>query len=410
MNRKTRILVVDDDPEVLELNTEVLTRAGYEVLEARTGKECLKAVKPFRPDLVLLDVVLPDRSGTDLCESIKSDPELKSTLILLASGVMTSSDYQAEGLDCGADGYITKPISNKELLARVRAMERTKEGEDALREGKDVLEQRVRERTSELSESNRLLLKEIRERKAAARALVKSEERLRFLTNHLQKIREEERAMLSREVHDKLGQLLTVIKMDAAWLEKRLPRDDEPAFERVRELTKYADDATRTVQGMSAALRPSIPEELDLVEAIRAEAGDFEKRTGIACEVHEETKIAWPGRKISGEVLRIFQETLTNIARHANAKNVLIRAGKIGKSYLLEVKDDGRGITKKEIMGPRSIGLTGMGERAGSIGGTLHITGAAGKGTTVTLMVPVAAPRKGKAKNRHSAVEGKEMN
>lgn len=131
---KIRILVTDDDPEVLLLTTSVLTRVGYEVLQARTGKECLEMMHAYHPDLVLLDVILPDMKGSTVCRHIKADPELQGTFVILVSGVQVSSEYQAKGLNIGADGYIVKPISNKELVARVQAMERIKKAEDALRE------------------------------------------------------------------------------------------------------------------------------------------------------------------------------------------------------------------------------------------------------------------------------------
>jgi diguanylate cyclase (GGDEF)-like protein/PAS domain S-box-containing protein len=132
MGKNTRILVVDDDRDLLSLTSEVLARSGYEVLVAATGKECLEAVKAHHPDLVLLDVVLPDETGVEICRQIKGNQQLSGTFVILISGVQVSSDYQADALNVGADGYIVKPISNKELIARVQAMERIKRAEEAL--------------------------------------------------------------------------------------------------------------------------------------------------------------------------------------------------------------------------------------------------------------------------------------
>jgi DNA-binding response OmpR family regulator len=134
MGETITILVADDDPDILLLTTEVLRRAGYEVLEASTGKECLEALRAQHPDIVLLDVMLPDTTGIELCKQIKADEGLQGIFVILVSGVQVSSDYQADGLNVGADGYIVKPIPNKELLARVQAMVRIKRAEDALRE------------------------------------------------------------------------------------------------------------------------------------------------------------------------------------------------------------------------------------------------------------------------------------
>jgi PleD family two-component response regulator len=137
MNRSSRpakILVTDDDPDVLLLTTMILEEEGYEVMEATTGKGCLDAARTFHPDVVLLDVILPDMPGTTICEKIKSDEALKNTFVILVSGVRVSSEYQAEGLNVGADGYIIKPITNKEFVARVQSIVRIKRAEDALRE------------------------------------------------------------------------------------------------------------------------------------------------------------------------------------------------------------------------------------------------------------------------------------
>src|SRR5512137_169592 len=110
MGETTKVLVADDDPEILLLTATILRRAGYDVLEASTGKECLEAVKAYHPDVVLLDVMLPDTTGTELCRQIKADERLEDIFVILLSGVQTSSAYQADGLNLGADGYIVKPI------------------------------------------------------------------------------------------------------------------------------------------------------------------------------------------------------------------------------------------------------------------------------------------------------------
>lgn len=134
MNKQFKVLVTDDDPEIRLVSTMLLRRAGYEVLEASTGKECLDIVRDHHPDLVLLDVMLPDMTGVEVCGQIKNDESFKDIFVILASGIKVSSAHQADGLDIGADGYIVRPIPNKEFLARVKAGERIKRAEDALRE------------------------------------------------------------------------------------------------------------------------------------------------------------------------------------------------------------------------------------------------------------------------------------
>lgn len=134
MRQPPRILVVDDDALVREAIVRVLASAGYEVISAASGCGGLDAVRDHRPDLVFLDVVMPDRSGVDVCLAIKTDPDLRDTFVVLVSGVRTSPDQQADGLEGGADGYIVRPFSNREFLARAESLLRIKRAEDGLRE------------------------------------------------------------------------------------------------------------------------------------------------------------------------------------------------------------------------------------------------------------------------------------
>ena len=129
MNQKITILVVDDDPDVRYAAVRIIRSAGYRVLEAATGKECLRMAKEHRPDMILLDVVLPDIPGTEVCRRIKSDPGFGGIFVILTSGVKTGSRHQTDGLETGADGYIARPVSNRELTARIDAMVRILMGE-----------------------------------------------------------------------------------------------------------------------------------------------------------------------------------------------------------------------------------------------------------------------------------------
>ena len=152
MSEAATILVTDDDPRILLLMTAVLGEAGYEVLQASTGKECLEALKTHHPDIVLLDVMLPDATGIELCRQIKADERLQDIFVILFSGVHISSDYQAEALNAGADGYIVKSVSNEELLARVQSVVRIKRAVDALREKEKEQQKLIQELQNTLTE------------------------------------------------------------------------------------------------------------------------------------------------------------------------------------------------------------------------------------------------------------------
>ena len=145
MSAPVKILVVDDNPVVLLKTTELLKTAGFEVVEARTGGECVRLARAKMPQLILLDVMLPDTNGVELCREIKSSPDLKSLFVVLLSSSETSSERQVSGLEAGADGYIARPIENRELLARIQALLRIQQAETALRQTHRELEQRMAE-------------------------------------------------------------------------------------------------------------------------------------------------------------------------------------------------------------------------------------------------------------------------
>lgn len=206
-----------------------------------------------------------------------------------------------------------------------------------------------------------------------------------------QDIREQERAFLSRELHDQLGQALVAAKIDLGWIEKRLPKELKHMTERVARLIRTIDHSINTIQNISSALRYSAPH-AGLSRAMRELAESFEQSTDVACDIFLEPQDIVLEPELCDQVLRISREALANSARHSAAKRVTVRASKKEDRFLLEIADDGKGITKHEIANPRSLGLIGMFERADAIGGKLTITGTPRKGTTVTLTVPLRQP------------------
>jgi PAS domain S-box-containing protein len=149
MKRTTSILVVDDDPAILHLYSEILRAEGYQVWAASTGHQGLQAARERRPDLVLLDVILPDLSGIEVCRQIKAEPALSDVFVVLVSGAATSADQKVDGLETGADDYLVKPLDVAELLARLRTLVRLRNTLAALR----VSEQRHRQLVEILPEA-----------------------------------------------------------------------------------------------------------------------------------------------------------------------------------------------------------------------------------------------------------------
>lgn len=235
---------------------------------------------------------------------------------------------------------------------------------------------------------------DISEVKRAERQLIESREQLRSLTARLHEVREEERIHLAREVHDVLGQMLTALKMDlsacARHFSKQLGEADQAAFaESATALDELTSLICKTVQHISAELRPGVLDTLGLPAAIEWQAHDFESRHGIACRA----EVGENGLDLSSQkataVFRIFQEVLTNVLRHARARSVAVALRARGGQLVLEVADDGRGITKEELSATSSLGLLGMRERAGAFGGAVRISGRRGRGTRVVLTMPL---------------------
>lgn len=220
------------------------------------------------------------------------------------------------------------------------------------------------------------------------------EDQLRALSAHVESVREEERTGIAREIHDELGQTLTALKMDVAWIGRRVSADAPLAREAVSEklssMGHMIDDVIERVRRISAELRPGVLDDLGLVAAIEWQAEQFEGRTGTTCTVECDVDDSQFDRELSTALFRVFQEALTNVARHAEAENVDVRLSTRSGVVRLEVNDDGKGITAEEAHAPHALGLLGIRERARRLGGTAHVEGTVGQGTKLVVEVPLS--------------------
>jgi PAS domain S-box-containing protein len=235
-----------------------------------------------------------------------------------------------------------------------------------------------------------LIASDLSETKRAEQELRASSEQLRNLTAHLQSVREEERARISREVHDELGQSLTAMKMDLAWLAGRLPQRDGPMLKRIRSTQQLADSIIQSIRRISTELRPAVLD-LGLAAAVEWQVQEFEARSGIRCKVRLLTRQV-VASNASTAMFRIFQETLTNVARHAKATRTEVVLQKQRDRLVLLIHDNGRGFDQADPSLSKSLGLLGMRERAAILGGRVTISSAPGKGTTVTASIPLPSP------------------
>jgi len=270
----------------------------------------------------------------------------------------------AHGPDGKPDGYV---IVGRDVTY-------WKKAEDQLRRFNTLLEAQVKEKTAEITQSNA---------------------DLRALASHLQDIREEERAAMAREVHDELGQQLTGLKMDLALITKKLSTaDPQWLLTKTQATVALLDTTIRTVRKIASELRPGILDDLGLLAAIDWQGQEFMKRSGIKTIFRTNMTQIDLAPSTSIGLFRICQESLTNIARHAGATNVMIHLHSNSNGLTLSITDDGRGLDGQNPKNGKTLGLLGMKERALMMGGTLTINTSPGKGLTLTVDLPLHPTQK----------------
>lgn len=376
VTEELHILLLEDNSADAGLTKRALRDAGIEVsfvvVETREEFESELIHRP--PNLILSDHSIPGFSGVVALEIAKErSPHVP---FIFVTGVL-GEEVAIEMLKLGATDYVLKA----HLYRLVPAVKR------ALREAQ-----------------------ERRERERAEEKLRNSHEQLRALNNHLQQVREEERTRISREVHDELGQALTGLKLDLIWLSGKLPHQARQLRGKIKTMSAQIDSTIQIIRRVATELRPGILDNLGLVAAIEWQATEFEDRSGVFCDLKLEIEETLLDPEISTVCFRIFQETLTNIVRHAKASRVEVTLAHDriddDDAIVLTVRDNGRGISEGEIVNSTSIGLIGMRERAAQVGGDLLVFGLPGQGTTVTMRLPLPAPaatKKPERRDRASA-------
>jgi two-component system sensor histidine kinase UhpB len=216
----------------------------------------------------------------------------------------------------------------------------------------------------------------------------RSREELRALSRHLQTVREEEKARIAREVHDELGSTLTALKMDLDILGEKLRDAPEPLRQKRVAMDKLVEAAVAATRRIVTDLRPSILDDLGLSAALQWQASEFAKHTDTSVHVDAGTTNHQPSRDVALAVFRIFQETLTNVARHAKATDVWVNLGGTADALVLQIRDNGVGLGAEELGKPASHGIRGMRERAQQVGGDITVSSQPGAGTTVVISVP----------------------
>jgi PAS domain S-box-containing protein len=266
------------------------------------------------------------------------------------------------------------------------------------KDGQEIICRMKASRIGEKLREKRIVVtyENITEEKKSQEELKRSREELRNLYIHLQSVREEESTRVARKIHDELGQSLTALQMDMSWLINRLPADNESIREKTRSMSELVDSTIESVHNITTELRPSLLDDLGLPTAIEWQAADFQKRSGIRCQAYIYCANGDMDKELATTIFRIFQETLTNIVRHAKATQCKVCLTEKEKELCLEVTDNGIGVTKRQIDDPRSFGMIGMRERAHIWNGTVHVRNVKPSGTKVKVLIPLRKGEKQK--------------
>lgn len=353
MTRLLKILMLEDSSADADLIQRLLLKehiiATYQVVGNK--KTYLDALDEFNPDVILADNSLYQFDAMEALEELHK--KCLGIPFILVTGTV-SDEFAAAIIKKGADDYILK-----DRLTRLPA----------------AIEGALKQRQAE------------REKREAWEQLMKMNNRLRELSGHLQTIREEERKQIARDIHDQLGQQLTLIKIDITWLSKELEGCEEEMQQKLDNLGHIIDETVKMVRKIASELRPTLLDHMGLAAAMDWHLKEFEKNTGIYASFVSSIKEKNLPDKIKINLFRILQESLTNIGRHAFAKSVLVSLEEEGEDIKLTIRDDGVGFNIQEASAKETFGLLGMKERATMMGGTCTITGLPGHGTTITIKV-----------------------
>jgi len=360
------ILAVDDDTRSLMALQGLLADMSLRVVTAKSGDEALRCVLKQDFAVILMDARMPGVDGFEAARLIRERERSRHTPIIFLTSAYEDAPSVTRGYEAGAVDYIVKPLRPEVLKSKISVF-------------------------VNLYRNNAILMQEVRDRMTAEEHLKTSQQSLRALASHLQSVREEEWTRIAREIHDHLAQALTGLKMDLAWITSRLPKGSSPLRAKAQSMSGLIDSTMESMHEIMAQLRPEVLDRLGLAAAIGWQAGEFQRRSGIRCNLSLPQEELTVDRDRSTAVFRILQELLTNVVRHAGATRVDVALRSEPDELLLTVADNGRGLDEEAANSPKSFGLMGVRERVLPFGGRVEISGVRAKGTTVTVALPAAA-------------------
>lgn len=313
----------------------------------------IEALEEFNPDIVLSDHSLP---AFNSIEALKILRETGSSIpFILITGTM-SEEFAVEMMKQGTSDYILKSNLQRLPSAITMAIEKWK-----IQAEKELADKKI----------------------------LQMNEELRELATHLQIIREEERASISRELHDELGQQLIRLKMDIAWMDKKIEVRNNETDAKVASAFGLINETVETIRRINSELRPQIIDDLGLFAAIEWQASEFTRHTGIHCNLKISLDEPEFSNLLSIQIFRIYQEALNNVAKHAQVDEVHTELNYVDGNMVMTISDKGNGFDTGQKRPQKSFGLLGMKERAILLDGVVEVLSQHGEGTIVKLSVPI---------------------
>lgn len=378
------LLVNDDSANLLALASLLSGQDDYEVITANSGEAALRQVLNHDFAVILLDISMPGMDGYETAEAIHSHPRSASVPIIFVTAHYADEMHRLKGYQKGAVDYLFTPIIPQILQTKVSVF---------VELAKKNLQ--LKRQTLELEQMNQTLqqqrqqdLEHINERKQAEQALRQSQEELRQLASYQERIKEDERKRIAREIHDELGQNLLALRIDIAMLHARTGGTHPKLNKKVHSVLDHIDTTMKAMRAIINNLRPTVLD-LGLNAAIEWQVKDFQRRTGIACELAmPENELVMDDNRATA-LFRILQESLNNVFRHARATKTSITVCSKDSRVYMTVSDNGIGIFPGCRRKATSFGLVGIKERISALGGEFSLDAGQDKGTSLTVSIPL---------------------
>lgn len=381
------VLLVEDTENNIQVTGDYLRTKGYRVYIARNGIQAIERVKADPPDVILMDVQIPQMDGLEAIHRLRAIGGPTRVMIIALTALAMSGDRE-RCLDAGVDAYLSKPVRMTrliELIDRLIADNTSKEvktGPGHTTKCPAGIPEQVTqgEAISDLAAEN------------AAWSAQAAEPRIEQgqAAAQLLHVHEAERKRLSHALHHDLGQVLTEILLDLSEMEQTLaPGIDRAARKKLQETKLLADQALAQLYDLSFALRPSLLDDLGLVPALRWHVERFARRLGIQAELVTNGLTGRLDADIETALYRIVQEALTNVSKHTQASQVWVHLERVGATITVRIWDNDQGLDRPGRDPAKEVGLWSIQERIASLGGTMRIISAPGRGTELRVETPV---------------------